>query len=125
MDRAARVSMDVLIGSGSRELVYHLENPVRQSWPDMCTVLERNLSMKSPKRLPFKDWLTRFSEIKEASQELMEFFEHYFLQMSSGSLILDTTAARHVSCTLASTGDVDLSTVGKYVEFWTSIGFLM
>ena len=124
MDRAARVSMDVLLGAGPRELVYHLENPVRQSWPDMCTVLERNLSMKTPSRLPFKEWLMRFSETKEASRALMEFFEDYFLQMSSGSLVLDTKAARNISCTLESTGDVDLGTVGKYVEFWTSIGFL-
>ncbi len=116
--------MDILLGPGPRQLVYHLENPVRQSWPDMCTVMERHLSLNSSSRLPFKDWLRKFSETKEASQDLMEFFENYFLHMSSGSLVLDTKATRIVSCTLRSTGDVDHNTVGKYLEFWRGTGYL-
>lgn len=116
--------MDILLKPGPRQLVYHLENPVRQSWPDMCTVIEHQLSLKSSSRLPFKDWLKRFSETKEASQDLMQFFQDYFLHMSNGSLVLDTKATRLVSRTLRSTGDVDLDTVREYLEFWRRTGNL-
>jgi hypothetical protein len=112
------------MGSDTHELVYHLENPVRQSWPHMCTVVEQQLSLAASNRLEFSEWLRRFSASKEASQELTEFFQHSFLHMSSGALILDTTKAREASYHLRCSGDVDMTTVGKYFAFWRSIGFL-
>ncbi|KAL9098156.1 MAG: hypothetical protein Q9187_009718 [Circinaria calcarea] len=118
VDRAARVCMDILLGPGPRELVYHVENPVRQSWQDMCTVIERKLSLQSSSRLPYNDWMSRFSESGEASRELLEFFRNHFLQMSSGTLILETKHTRTISPTLTSTGDVDHDTVEKYLQSW-------
>lgn len=61
---------------------------------------------------------------KGSSQSLKEFFQDHFLHMSSGSLILDTKAARHVSPTLKSTGAVDMATVELYLSFWRKSEFL-
>lgn len=124
VDRAARVSMDILLGPGPRELVYHLENPVRQSWQDMCTVIERSLSLEPSNRLAFNDWLKMFAGSKGASQELMEFFHDHFLQMSGGNLVLDTKNARTASAALRSTGGIDHGTVRNYLDSWKRVGFL-
>ena len=107
-----------------RELVYHLENPIRQSWPDMCTVIEHGLSLQVGKRLPFSEWLDAMLAAKGSSQSLKDFFQNHFIHMASGSLILDTKAARTVSTTLKSTGAVDMATVELYLDFWRRAEFL-
>ncbi len=113
-----------MLGSQPLELVYHLENPIRQPWPDMCTVIERNLSLETLQRMPFKDWLNKVAASNENSPDLLEFFQNHFLHMSSGSLILDTKLARNASSTLKSTGSVNLGTIGLYLDHWRRTGFL-
>ena len=113
-----------MLGSQPLELVYHLENPIRQSWPDMCTVIEHNLSLETVLRMPFKDWLDKVATSNETSQDLIDFFRNHFLHMSSGSLILDTTLARKASSTLRSTGSVDIRTIGLYLDHWRRTRFL-
>ena len=116
--------MDILLGPRPRELVYHLENPTRQPWPDMCSVIERNTSLASARRLPFPEWLDKFAAINDSSQDLVDFFRNHFRDMSSGGLILRTSKAQEVSSTLRTTGVVDSSAVELYLGFWRSIGFL-
>lgn len=116
--------MDILLGSGPRELVYHLENPIRQPWPDMCAIIEQSISFPSVGRLPFSAWLDKVSSAKNNSQDLIEFFQDHFLHMATGNLILDTAKAREVSDTLKSTGTVDQSAVTAYLGFWKRIDFL-
>lgn len=113
-----------MLGSQPLELVYHLENPIRQPWPDMCTVIERNLSLETVQRMPYKDWLNKVAASNENSRDLLEFFQNHFLHMSSGSLILDTTLARKTSATLRSTGSVDIRTIDSYLGHWRRTGFL-
>ena len=113
-----------MLGSQRPELVYHLENPIRQSWPEMCTVIEHNLSLQTLQRMPFGDWLTKVAASNNASQDLLHFFENHFLHMSSGSVILDTTRARKASSTLRSTGSVGISTIDIYLDHWRRTGFL-
>ena len=113
-----------MLGSEPRELVYHLENPIRQSWPDMCTIVERGLSLESAQRMPFQEWLNKVTASSENSQDLLDFFQNHFLHMSSGSLVLDTTLARNTSSTLRSTGSIDMSTVELYLSHWRLSGFL-
>ncbi|KAL8823834.1 MAG: hypothetical protein Q9191_005512 [Dirinaria sp. TL-2023a] len=123
VDRAAQVAAEILLGTGLRELVYHLENPIRQSWPDMCTVIERSLSLQVGRRLPFQEWLDKMLAGKGSSESLKDFFQNHFLHMACGSLILDTKAARNVSLTLKSAGAVDMATVELYLDFWRKSGF--
>ena len=113
-----------MLGSQPLELVYHLENPIRQPWADMCTVMERNLSLEAVQRLSFEDWLNKVAASNENPPDLLDFFQNHFLHMSSGSLILDTTLARKASSTLRSTGSVDIGTIGLYLDHWRRTGFL-
>lgn len=124
VDRAAAVAADILLSPELPGLVYHLENPVRRPWQDICTVLERELSLQPNSRLAFAIWLEKFSKTEDVSQDLMDFFQNHFLRMSGGALILDTKEARKVSHSLRSSGDVSHSTIQNYVKFWQSIGLL-
>lgn len=116
--------MDVLLSPELPCLVYHLENPIRQSWPDLCTVLEHELSLKRENRMPFKTWLDKYMKTEEVSEDLVDFFQNWFLKMSGGALILDTQEACRVSHSLRSTGDVNHNIVRKYVQFWQSTKFI-
>lgn len=74
--------------------------------------------------MPFQEWLDSMLAAKGGSQSLKDFFQNHFLHMSSGNLVLDTTAARKVSPTLISSGAVDIATVQLYLDFWRQSGFL-
>lgn len=105
-------------------LVYHLENPIRQPWQDICTVLERDLSLQRKNRVPFAIWLQKFTQTEHVSQDLTDFFHNNFLRMSGGGLKLGTEEACKASHSLRSSGDVGHGTIQKYVEFWRGTGFL-
>lgn len=90
----------------------------------MCTIIERMLSLETAQRMPFQVWLNKVTASNENSQELLDFFQNHFLHMSSGSVVLDTTLARNASSTLRSTGGIDMSTIGLYLNHWRRSGFL-
>ena len=102
----------------------HLENPVRQSWQDVCTVIERNLGLSS-KRLPYAEWLHQATTNGRHLENLPEFFRDHFLQMAGGSLVLDTARTRSISPTLRSVGGVDVETINRYLDAWKRQGFLV
>lgn len=114
----------MLLRSGPRDLVYHVENPVRQSWPDVCTIIERTLGLPSQARQPFQEWLDEALAVEDNLSGLKAFFENYFLHMSSGSLVLDTKNSRAISPALRSTGAITVETIELYVKFWRQSGFL-
>lgn len=124
MDRAAQVVSDILLGGGERDLVYHLENPIRQPWQDVCSVIERHLSLPSLRRLSFTEWLGRVMAANESPPEVIGFLENHFLQVSTGGLILDTTRTRKISRALKSTNAVEIGTIEFYLDFWKSVGLL-
>lgn len=102
----------------------HLENPVRQPWADMCTIIERQLGISS-KRIPYSDWLHEALKTGGELENLEEFFRDYFVGMSGGSLVLSTDAARSVSSTLRSVGAVNMDTVKGYLISWKRGGLLV
>ncbi|KAL4814353.1 hypothetical protein BDW67DRAFT_186736 [Aspergillus spinulosporus] len=62
VDKCASVMVDLLnIGSGedSREVypVYHVDNPVGQSWKEMVRVLAASLDIPSHGIVPFREWI--------------------------------------------------------------------
>ncbi|KAL8861119.1 MAG: hypothetical protein Q9178_002333 [Gyalolechia marmorata] len=124
VDKAARTVADLLLGPGTQGLVYHVENPVRQSWTDVCTVLEYNLGIAPRSRLPYWEWLEKVSKLEESPADLMDFLRNDFLQMSGGSMILDTKECRVRSRTLSSAGAVKPSEIGLYLSFWRRCGYL-
>ncbi|KAL8994550.1 MAG: hypothetical protein Q9169_005514 [Polycauliona sp. 2 TL-2023] len=124
VDKAARTVVDLLLGRGLPSLVAHVENPVRQSWADVCSILEYILGMPAGTRLPYSIWLERVSKLDDSPSELMEFFNHEFLRMSGGDIVLDTKQCRVRSPTLKSTGAVGPEEIGSYISFWRRFGYL-
>ena len=116
--------MDLLLRSEPRSVVYHLENPVRQSWPDVCSIMERKLGFPPKSRLPFEEWLEQISKLDHQPSDLMEFYSKYFLHMSGGNLVLDTTNTRSLSPTLRSTSAIGADKIELYLDFWRESGFL-
>lgn len=104
--------------------MYHVENPIRQSWQDVCTIIERVLDLPRQARQPFKEWFSDALAAEGNLSDLRTFFENYFLHVSSGGLILDTRNSRAVSPTLKSTEAVAAETIELYVHFWRQSGFL-
>ncbi len=114
----------MLIAPGSRKLIYHLENPVRQPWSDVCTVISRKLGLKGPDRIPFESWIDRITANESNMFGLAEFFEAHFLRMATGGLVLDTQQARDVSLQLRSMGTISQELIEFYVDSWRTAGFL-
>ena len=54
----------------------------------------------------------------------MEFYSKYFLNMSGGGLVLDTTNCQALSPTLRSTGAIEPDEIELYLDFWHRKGFL-
>jgi hypothetical protein len=124
VDVAAQTVSEFLLKPSAEQLVLHLENPVRQPWADMCTIIERQLGISS-KRIPYSDWLHEALTTGGDLENLEEFFSDYFIGMSSGSLVLSTDAARSVSPTLRSVGAVNMDTVKGYLSCWKRQGLLI
>ncbi|KAI4236743.1 MAG: hypothetical protein LQ349_002368 [Xanthoria aureola] len=124
VDTAARSITDLLLRQDSKGLVAHVENPVRQSWTDVCSILEYHLGISPRSRLPYAVWLDKVSKFDQIPSDLMEFFEHDFLQMSGGSMVLDTKECRERSPTLKSAGAIGPYLIRLYLSFWHRCGFL-
>lgn len=106
--------------------VLRVGNPVRQSWADVCSILERKINLAPRSRLPFKEWLARVSMNESHPTDLIEFYSKYFLNMnmSGGGLVLDTTNCRALSPTLRSTGAIGPDEIELCLDFWHRKGFL-
>lgn len=130
VDRAANAVTDILLTTPSTETVYHLENPVRQSWHEVLSVLARNLDLHKAEFLPFDDWLdavrTSTDDAAETNpaKQLAEFFKTDFRHMACGNVILDTEKARKASAALRSIDVVSDETIAAYINDWRRIGFL-
>ncbi|KAK3695745.1 hypothetical protein B0T22DRAFT_509135 [Podospora appendiculata] len=110
--------------------IYHLENPLRQSWDDILTALETNpsLALLSLPRLPYATWLARMlaapDDEKNPAKKMAGFFQNEFEHMAQGAVVLGTEQARRCSEALRTVGPVDAELVGRYVDAWRAVGFL-
>lgn len=86
--------------------------------------MERKLGFPPKSRLPFVEWLAQVSTLEHQPSDLMEFYSKYFLHMSCGSLVLDSTNTRSLSPTLRSTGAIDANKIELCLDFWQQSGFL-
>jgi hypothetical protein len=104
--------------------VYHVENPVRQPWKALLTVLACQLNLPSPAPIPLDLWLRKVDSQTNLLSELEDFLRGEFLRLAGGGLILDTTQARKVSYTLRTCNGVTPDLVCKYIDVWQKEGFL-
>jgi len=127
VDSCATVLAEVMFHSLPLKLVYHLENPVRQSWQDVAAVLIRRLGLPEESIVPMDAWLELVdcgpSESNPA-QGLLDFFSDGFVKMSDGSIVLDTAITRSVSPTLRRMTPIGENDIAAYIEHWQSVGLL-
>ncbi|KAI9375907.1 hypothetical protein BJX61DRAFT_548427 [Aspergillus egyptiacus] len=119
VNQAAQSITELLLTPTPPELVYHIENPVRQSWHDLLTLLASELDIQQA--LPMDDWLKRISETADEpnpAKKLYGFFARDFLRMACGEVIMGTDNARRVSVTLRGLDAVGGDVVRLYVGYW-------
>ncbi|GLA17560.1 type I Iterative Polyketide synthase (PKS) [Aspergillus niger] len=110
--------------------IYHIDNPVRQSWDEMVPVLIDALGIPAQNVIPFADWVCRVRafpgqvEWDNPAALLIDFLDDHFLRMSCGGLLLDTKRACEHSPTLAAVGPVTAELARKYIQSWKEMGFL-
>ena len=113
--------------------IYHIDNPIRQTWKNMIPVLARSLGIPSTGVIPFEDWVQRVKDHpcplggalgENPAISLIDFLDANFLRMSCGGLLLETKRARRHSRTLSAVGPVGDGTTKMFVDFWRETGFL-
>lgn len=128
MDAAADTLIEIMLRSSSLELIYHVENPIRQPWHDVLVILSKELSLNDNTLSSLDKWLTSIKSMNDdaASTDLLvEFFEKDFQHMSGGGIVLDTRVSRAVSPTLQQVDFVGDELVATYVRQWKSRGALV
>ncbi|KAI1810887.1 putative polyketide synthase [Poronia punctata] len=130
VDDVAAVLSDLLFSSTQKAGVYHVENPVRQSWDEILTFLASVLGLKNvERRVSFKEWLEKVREFEGAEREnpagkIVDFLQNDFERMACGEVVLDTRNSVGDSLTMREMKGVDLEVVKGYVDGWRERGFL-
>ena len=116
---------DLVLSGQNPYPVYHIENPVGQSWRDMNTILADALKISNV--IPFADWVERVRAAPQRNNPaatLLDFLDSNYLRMSCGGLVLDVKKTLEHSETLSAVGPVSEEVVRKYIHIWKEIGFL-
>lgn len=121
---------ELLIGDTTAYPIYHIENPVRQSWRDMIPILAEALGVPQANTISYKEWIRRVREFppslvsENPAARLVDFFNDDFERMSCGGLILDTAHSKEHSDTFRGLEAVGEELVLKYIQAWKETGFL-
>jgi thioester reductase-like protein/acyl carrier protein len=110
--------------------IYHVENPVRQSWPEAVSILADELGIPSSSIIPFNEWLDRvrfFSSVHDTNnpaKKVITFLEKDFQRMACGGLVLGTDKAVQDSSTLRQAKPIEDVLIRKYIRIWKDKGIL-
>lgn len=130
VDEVASTLCDLIMSdTTTASFIGHIDNPARQSWKEMIETLASCLGIGSTNIVPYEDWIARVrgsgaSVGQNPALQLIDFFEHYFLQMSCGQLMLDTSITRGRSEKMQMMIPVGRDLVKKYIGAWKRSGFL-
>ncbi|KAL4735959.1 hypothetical protein BDV11DRAFT_211615 [Aspergillus similis] len=129
VDGVAAALGELLFSKAADDLIYHIDNPSRQNWQDMMASLASALGLGKESIVPYDQWVDRVRRLRGSTADnpalqLIDFFETYFIPMSCGELILDTTRAKQYSETLRNQGPITDEVIGKYIRALRSSGFL-
>lgn len=131
VDVCGAIAAELVLNSEATHGVYHIDNPVGQSWKVMSPVLARALGIPGSNIVPFQSWIKRVrtsplsgKENPAGRQAMAEFLGGHFERMSCGGLILDVERAKEHSVTMAGAGPVSQELAVRYIEAWREMGFL-
>ncbi|MCJ1269495.1 hypothetical protein MMC22_009387 [Lobaria immixta] len=99
VDSAAKAIAEILFDHLPLQQVYHLENPVRQSWEEVAMLMSRELQIPSSSIIPLERWLDLAASAPgpdNPAASLIQFLRNDFLKMSCGSVVLDTSISRKI-----------------------------
>ncbi|GAB7350141.1 hypothetical protein MBLNU459_g0810t2 [Dothideomycetes sp. NU459] len=116
---------DLVLSDHAPQPLYHVDNPVGQSWRDMNAILAK--ALRIPNLIPFGEWIDRVrtsGQKNNPAATLLEFLDSNYLRMSCGGLVLDVGGTLAHSPTLANVGPVSEEVVRRYIHVWKEIGFL-
>ncbi|KJZ76404.1 hypothetical protein HIM_04133 [Hirsutella minnesotensis 3608] len=116
---------DLVLSSRTPHAIYHIENPVGQSWRETNAILAD--ALKIPNLIPFNEWVERVRAAPQRNNPastLLEFLDSNYLRMSCGGLVLDVKNTLEHSQTLSAVGPVSEEVVRKYIHIWKEIGFI-
>jgi thioester reductase-like protein/acyl carrier protein len=117
--------IDLVLADNVPYPVYHIDNPVGQSWSEVSAIIADALNI--PHLIPFREWLNRVRMApsrNNPASTLVDFLEDNYLRMSCGGLVLDVKQTLEHSKTLAALGPVSEKIVRKYIHIWKEIKFL-
>ncbi|MDI1486702.1 MAG: putative NRPS-like protein biosynthetic cluster [Ramalina farinacea] len=130
VDVAAETISDVLLSTAPAKAIYHLENPVRQSWHDVLQMIAPELGLSSAEFIPLASWLDRVRRMPDLASDKMpvkkleDFFRRDFEHMACGSVVLDTKNTRDLSSTLRKLSHFPKELFGSYVRYWKASGYI-
>lgn len=130
MDSAAKTLSELLLSKETTKMVYHLENPIRQSWNDALQILAPELGLSNTGFTPFTDWLEKVGVVpdemtdKVPVKKLEGFFRTDFEHMACGSIVLDTKNTRDISSALRNLCHIRGESLVSYIRYWKGIGYL-
>lgn len=116
---------EILFAKPDNNPIYHLENPLRQSWADVLDCLAGEL--KIIHRVPMQDWVEKVSQAAESdnpAKQLVHFFQTEFEHNATGEVVMDTAHSRAASVALAKMKPVEMHTIQSYLKSWRESGFL-
>ncbi|KAI0890811.1 hypothetical protein F4806DRAFT_501676 [Annulohypoxylon nitens] len=129
VDHVAAALGDLLLSTEPAYPVYHIENPSRQPWQEMISILADELGVPGENIIPFSAWLQRVEEHHGPAKHnpalgLVDFLRQHFVRMSCGELVLDTAKSREHSETLRNSRPVSPDLVTRYIRVWKDMEFL-
>lgn len=131
VDVCGAIAAELVLNAEATYPVYHIDNPVGQSWKVMSPVLARALGIPASNIVPFPSWIKRVRTSPLSDQEnpagrqaMAEFLGGHFERMSCGGLILDVERAKEHSVTIAGAGPVSSELAVRYIDAWREMGFL-
>ncbi|EFR03735.1 L-aminoadipate-semialdehyde dehydrogenase [Nannizzia gypsea CBS 118893] len=123
-DIAANAIAEILLDDRTGHLLYHVENPVRQSWKDILSIIQEDYSFKNVPLIEFDRWIELATAEGKPLEDLRWFFKEYFLPMATGEVKLETIHSTWSSPTLRASSVVNKSTLQLYLSVWKKLGAL-
>ncbi|KAK2800875.1 fusarubin cluster-polyketide synthase [Onygenales sp. PD_10] len=117
-DIASTIS-DLVLSNRDPHAIYHVENPVGQSWKEMNAILADALHI--PNLIPFEEWVERVRAAPQRNNPastLLDFLDSNYLRMSCGGLVLDVSHTLEHSKTLSAVGPHTIVWVEPRHAFW-------
>lgn len=121
---------DLLLSSDPMDLIYHMENPVRQDWATVMNQVAKELGHRVPYFVELEEWTSLVRQSSSAGRDsgiemLMHFLENEFQHMSDGSIVLDIRKTRRVSKSLRDVRSISVETITKYIGAWKRAGLIL